>query len=259
MSDLLICDINNARRVKDWTAFSGFSPITIAKMTQGTGFLAKSFAPHRDGAAEAGLKAFGAYHFWEPGDDPVAQAKNAVKALGTLRDAPLEWLILDVETGTEFEAYETFCKVADAELGRITWLYGGRQLKGIMPHRPRWVARYKDHTPNPKHQPGIGEVLWQFTDKHPVPGVKPETADCSVYRGSADDLVTFIRGGRMATLDADDLKAIDAIVRKALNEGTGKGQKSWAGTSQATLASVQGSHNELAAVKKLVTTLTAKP
>jgi GH25 family lysozyme M1 (1,4-beta-N-acetylmuramidase) len=249
MTDLLIVDINNARRVVDWPAFVSFSPITIAKMTQGTTFLAKSFAPHRDGAAEHGIKAFGAYHFWEPGKDPVAQAKNAVKALGSLRDAPLEWLILDVETGNEFAAYETFCQHADAELGRMTWLYGGRQLKGVMPHRPRWVARYKDHTPNPKHQPGIGEVLWQFTDKHPVPGVKPSTADCSVFRGSADDLITLIRGGRMATLDADDLKAIENIVRKALNEGTGKGQSSWAGTSQATLASVQGTHNEVAALK----------
>jgi GH25 family lysozyme M1 (1,4-beta-N-acetylmuramidase) len=255
VTDLLIVDVNNARRVVDWPAFAAFSPVTIAKMTQGATFLAKSFAPHRDGAAAHGIRAFGAYHFWEPGHDPIAQAENAVKALGALRDAPLEWLILDVETGEEFAAYEAFCRHADAALGRLTWLYGGRQLKGVMPHRPRWVARYKDHTPNPKNQPGIGEALWQFTDKHPVPGVKPATADCSVFRGTADDLITLIRGGRMATLDADDLKAIDTIVRKALNEGCGTGQTSWAATSKATLATTQGNHNELAQIKQLLGTL----
>ncbi|MDQ1712199.1 MAG: lysozyme [Frankiaceae bacterium] len=252
MSDLLIIDVNNARRVVDWDAFKAFSPIAIAKMTQGTTFVAKSFAPHRDGAAEHGLRAFGAYHFWEPGRDPVAQADNAIRALGDLRDAPLEWLILDVETGTEFAAYEAFCKHADAALGRLTWLYGGKQLKGVMPHRPRWIARYKNHTPDPRFQPGIGEVLWQFTDKHPVPGVKPKTADCSVFRGSADDLITFIRGGRMATLDNEDLAAIDRIVRRALNEGTGVGQASWASTSKAILGQAQANHNDLATIRRLI-------
>jgi hypothetical protein len=42
----------------------------------------------------------------------------------------------------------------------------------------------------------------------------------------------------MATLD--DLKN---AVRAVLNEGTGQGQKNWAGTSKATLATVQGIQN----------------
>ncbi|HEU0131787.1 MAG TPA: GH25 family lysozyme [Mycobacteriales bacterium] len=255
MTDLLIADVNNARIVTDWAAYKAFSPVVIAKMTQGTSYLAPSFAKHRAGAAKAGLRAFGAYHFWEPGEDPVAQAKNAVRAIGTLASAPLEWLILDVETGDDFDAYEAFCKTADAALGRLTWLYGGRQLQGKLPHRPRWVARYKDQTPNPKWQPDIGEVLWQFTDQYPVPGVTPSSADCSVYRGTADDLITFIRGGRMATLDKDDLAAIDTIIRKALNEGCGTGQTSWGSTSKATLASVQANHNDLAEIKKMISNL----
>lgn len=38
---------------------------------------------------------------------------------------------------------------------------------------------------------------------------------------------------------------VERMVRKALNEGTGKGQKSWAGTSKATLAGVQHLSNIL--------------
>ena len=250
MTDLLIADVNNSRTVTDWRAYTAFSPIVIAKMTQGTSFVAKTFKPHRDGARDNGIKAFGMYHFWEPGDDPVAQAKNAVAAVGQLRKQPVEWLILDVETGTDFDDYEAFCKFADAALGGITWLYGGRQMNGKLPHRPRWVARYpKSKQPDPQFQPGIGEVLWQFTDSQTVPGVTPSSADCSVYRGTAQDLITFIGGGRMATLDADDLKAIEDIVRSALNEGTGAGQTSWGNTSKAILANVQGNHNTLAAIQ----------
>jgi hypothetical protein len=38
---------------------------------------------------------------------------------------------------------------------------------------------------------------------------------------------------------------LERVVRKVLNEGTGAGQKSWAGTSKATLASIQHLHNLL--------------
>lgn len=260
MQDLLICDVNNSRPMKDWQSYAAFSPVVIAKMTEGRTFLAPTFAGHREGARKAGLRAFGAYHFWTPGVDPIVQARNAVKALGRLRDDPFEWLILDVETGTEFAAYERFCDVADAELGRVTWLYGGRQLKDHAPHRPRWVARYFDHTPNKRKQPGIGETLWQFSDRFAVPGVG--NADCSVYRGTADELLAFLtgkpaktdaeEGERMATLDAEDLAAIEGIVRRVLNEGTGKGQRTWAGTSKAVLNSVHGAHNDLAQVKAML-------
>lgn len=272
MPDLLICDVNNSRPMKDWQAYAAFSPVLIAKMTEGKTFLAPTFAGHREGARKAGLRAFGAYHFWSPGVDPIVQARNAVKALGTLRDDPFEWLILDVETGTEFEAYDAFCDFADAKLGRVTWLYGGRQLKDHAPHRPRWVARYFDHTPNKTKQPGIGETLWQFSDRFAVPGVG--SADCSVYRGTADQLLAFLTGkpakaakpakpakkaaapakeeGRMGRLDAEDLAAIEGIVRRVLNEGTGKGQRTWAGTSKAVLDSVHGAHNDLAQVKAML-------
>lgn len=255
MSDLLIADVNNAHHVVDWDRFAAFSPIAIAKATEGVDFVGPTFAGHREGARKHGLKAFGIYHFWIHGDDPVKQAENALRVVGSLRDDPLEFFALDVERGTDFEAYEVFCRHVDARLGRITWMYGGHQLKDHAPHRPRWIARYFDHTPNPQHAPGIGEVLWQFTDKHPVPGVHEGTADCSVFRGSADALVTFIRGGRMATLDHDDLAAIEKIVRTVLNEGTAAGQPSWASTSKAVLAQAQGNHNDLSSVRNLLTEL----
>jgi GH25 family lysozyme M1 (1,4-beta-N-acetylmuramidase) len=191
MADLLVADVNDDHPVTNWPEYAKFSPVLIAKMTQGTTFVAPTFAEHRAGAEKAGLAAFGAYHFWQPGDDPVAQAELAVRTLGSLRAKPLEWLILDVETGTDFADYHAFCAHADAALGRTTWLYGGAQLTPAVTKRPRWIARYYDYTDNPAHAPGIGEVLWQFSDKYAVPGVG--AADCSVYRGTAAELTAYLK------------------------------------------------------------------
>lgn len=192
MTDLLLADVNDAHTVTNWTEYAAFSPVLIAKATQGTSFVAPTFAAQRAGAAKAGLKAFGMYHFWQPGDDPVAQAEHAVATIRKLADTPLEWLILDVETGNDMSDYHAFCVHADAALGRRTWLYGGEQLTAAETPRPRWIARYYDQTPNPAHAPDIGETLWQFADSYAVPGVGP--ADCSVYRGDLAGLEAVIRG-----------------------------------------------------------------
>ena len=191
MSDLLIGDVNDAHPVTGWAAYTAFSPVLIAKATQGTTFVASTFAEHRAGAAQHGLRAFGMYHFWQPGDDPVAQAEHAVATVGSLRDAPLEWLVLDVESGTDMADYHAFCVHADAALGRTTWLYGGQQLTAASTPRPRWIARYYDQTPDPAHAPGIGETLWQFADAYAVPGVG--AADCSVYRGDVAAFEAVVR------------------------------------------------------------------
>jgi len=256
MADLLLADVNNGHPVTDWVKYREFSRAIIAKMTEGETFLAPTFPTHREAAKEHGMLVFGAYHFWTPGADPIKQAKNAVRALGEMRRDPLEFLLLDVEGGSDFDEYVAFCEHTDAELGTLTWMYGGHQLKDFAPHRPRWIARFFDHTPNAAHAPGIDEVLWQFTDRHFSPGVDPGRKntgnDCSVFRGTVEQLHAFIAGGRMATLDKDDLDAIANVVRKTLNEGTGHGQQNWAGTSEAVLASVQGNHNDLRDIKGML-------
>lgn len=58
----------------------------------------------------------------------------------------------------------------------------------------------------------------------------------------------------MATLDSDDLAAIKTAIRQVLNEGTGSGQSNWAGTSKATLGTVQGLVNQVAAIKVAIDT-----
>jgi hypothetical protein len=59
-------------------------------------------------------------------------------------------------------------------------------------------------------------------------------------------------------LSKDDLKQIDALIRGALNEGTGQGQTNWARTSKSTLATVQSLVNEVKSLKVQVADLQKK-
>lgn len=58
----------------------------------------------------------------------------------------------------------------------------------------------------------------------------------------------------MAT-QAEVEASFEKVLRRVLNEGTGPGQKAWAGTSRATLATVQGNTNKLNALAGAVAAL----
>lgn len=218
MADLLIPDVNNAHPVSNFATLRAFSPVLIAKMTEGESYTAPSFPAHRIGAQGHRFAAFGAYHFWRDGD-PVAQAHHAARTLAPLRRAPAEFLVLDVEQGVDWPAYAAFCRTADTALGRTTWLYGGRGLAdapaSLRRNRPLWVARYyHDYSPDPAHAPGIGETLWQFSDRHPIPGVGH--GDCSVYRGSATRFVAAVLGQAQADQEDDMTPAQEAKIDRLL-------------------------------------------
>jgi hypothetical protein len=64
--------------------------------------------------------------------------------------------------------------------------------------------------------------------------------------------------GEDMPLNKDDLKEIETVVRKLLDEGTGKGQDTWAKTSKLLLATVQRLVNEVSGLQKEVTALKKK-
>ena len=59
-------------------------------------------------------------------------------------------------------------------------------------------------------------------------------------------------------LSKDDLKQIDTLIRAALNEGTGNGQKDWKATNKRTLAIVERLVNEVTELKAQVKKLEQK-
>jgi hypothetical protein len=59
-------------------------------------------------------------------------------------------------------------------------------------------------------------------------------------------------------LSKDDLKEIDALIRSALNEGTGKGQQDWKGTNKRTLGLVEKLVNDVTRLEGQVKELKQK-
>lgn len=71
----------------------------------------------------------------------------------------------------------------------------------------------------------------------------------------ADMIVARIERGAVLEDDDMDEATVERIVRKVLNEGTARGQTTWAGTSKATLGQAQGNGNELRKLAAEVTGL----
>lgn len=99
---------------------------------------------------------------------------------------------------------------------------------------------------------------WSYGRRHPRAQLRQRigTVEVAGVRADVNDVIDQHYGGwaaaekgrTMATLDADDLAAIKAALREVLDEGTGRGQPSWAATSARTLAVVEGNHNMLGEV-----------
>lgn len=73
----------------------------------------------------------------------------------------------------------------------------------------------------------------------------------------AIDIATILsaaRGDDMP-LSTEDIEAVKSAMRLVLNEGTGRGQSTWAGTSAATLAAAQSGINKLNALSAAVADL----
>ena len=97
---------------------------------------------------------------------------------------------------------------------------------------------------DPTHVEVIGVTINQAKNgKRPKLGLGLQTTE-----EEADDM----------PLNKDDLKAIDELVRKILEEGTGQGQDTWAKTNKVLLATVQRLVNDLGKLQKEVTDLKKK-
>jgi hypothetical protein len=137
----------------------------------------------RDALHAGGALFTGIYQYLVAGQDAAAQAHALVNLVGHLRQG--EKLICDLEEGPAGEQsarWRQWSAVITAAYGHAAdpWLYSGEYFAQSAGLDPQWEAAYG------ATEPGGSHLLWQFTDSYPVPGVG--TADCSVYRGSIDQL-----------------------------------------------------------------------
>lgn len=196
-----------------------------------------------------GGSAFGLLRVWTraefevargAGSPPIAYASGWDDPAGC-RDLAAAWgvrLCLDVEDGIRGDGpwVDEWLRISGAGLYGACGVHSGRSaafhVLAWYPFVPP-AATWNDAGCPPRP---AGPCGWQSRGSHPGPGA------VDVDSGWYDDWF----GGEM------DEATFKQWVRDVLNEGTGQGQNTWAGTSQATLATVQGMVNQLNDLAALV-------
>jgi hypothetical protein len=193
MNPLNLPDVSEYQMNVDWSQVAAHNGgAAIIRALDGITYVDKAWygGARRAAAHKAGIDALGIYAYWEPTDNPVAQAEAFVKLVGKLE--PGEFAVLDIEkgSGNQLAGVEAWFKYVDEHLTypgyNGAWLYSFNDFfgpAGLMPivdsKRHVWVSATSS-------RPTLPHTLWQNSDKTPWPGI----GDCdnSIFQG---DLAAF--------------------------------------------------------------------
>ncbi|MEO1370656.1 MAG: GH25 family lysozyme, partial [Acidobacteriota bacterium] len=169
------------------------------KATEGIDAADATFADDWRDAARVGLLR-GAYHFYEPPDDPLEQARFFLDTVGPLGPGDLP-PVLDVEVrrGVDADAVlagvRAWLQAVEAATGRRAMVYTGVNFwnaldsksadRAAIADRALWVASYRQEPALPDDW--AEWTFWQYTERATVPGIEREV-DLNRFSGSLEDL-----------------------------------------------------------------------
>lgn len=196
-------DVSHWNGTIDWTAVKGDNvAFAFMKATEGTDFVDPQFATYWKNAGDAGVIR-GAYHFFRPASDPIAQAEFFVATAGVpeLGDLPLT---IDLEvTDDQSDAIVangalTFLARVEALSGRTPIIYTSARVFDTVlgtpagfSHYPLWDANYSVTCPNISQPTWATWTFWQNTDKATILGIAGGV-DQNFYNGSLAQLVDWV-------------------------------------------------------------------
>ncbi len=185
----------------------------IAKATQGIFLIDETFDTNWVGMRRVNLIR-GAYHFFLPKANAIAQANHYLKVVGDILHTTDLPPILDVEDYPLWvrEAWRSIS--VNTRISRIRqWLDRVESVTNRVPiiytswsswiaitgnsqaftRYPLWVANYGVSTPSvpANNWGGQGWFIWQFTEHGEISGINPPT-DINWYRDSSESLKIFL-------------------------------------------------------------------
>ena len=202
-------DVSIWQRTVDWpTVKNAGTVFAFAKASEGTDFIDPTFATNWPAMQAAGLIR-GAYHYYQPAEDPEAQAAHFAQVVGPLAlgDMPP---VLDVEekptvTSAVLIAGVKRCLEAiERQFGRRPLVYTSpgfwgsymRDDTGAYPgwaaSYPLWVAHYTDALAPLLPRGWNSWAFWQYSGSGQVDGVQTPV-DLDWFDGTADDLRLWLR------------------------------------------------------------------
>jgi lysozyme len=198
-------DVSHHQGEPDWPAVrAGGIEFAFIRATDGLDRVDTRFAQNWAGAGAQGLLR-GAYQFFRPDQDPVAQAELL---LGMLAPSPGELPpVIVVEVTEDLEPAEieggvrAWLDRVRPAIGREPILYTGfyfwRDEVGApdLTGSPLWHAQYTSE-PCPRIAPPWRDwAFWQFTQAGRVAGISGDV-DLDRWNGTRDELAAFAAAGR---------------------------------------------------------------
>jgi lysozyme len=173
----------------------------IARVSYGTS-KDSWFDTNWSGMKDAGLVR-GAYQFFLPQQDAIAQADLVINAVGQLGPGDLP-VVADMEdTGGQpasviADELQQWLDHVEAGTGKRPIIYTGKyfwqdNVAADFSAYPLWIPAYGVECPNLPDGYWSDWQFFQYTDQGSVPGVSGNV-DRDVFNGSLDDLLTFANG-----------------------------------------------------------------
>lgn len=197
-------DVSHWQGAIDWprVADDGVA-FAFIKATEGGDYTDPRFAENWAGAARAGVVR-GAYHFYRPQTDAVAQAEHFLRTV-PLRAGDLP-PVLDVEVtdgrtpATIAAGVRTWLETMERATGRRPIVYTRAsfwtaQMGSGFGEYPLWVAHYGVARPNVPAG-WSGWTFWQHTDAGRVDGIAG-AVDLDWFNGGRAELQAFVSSGRI--------------------------------------------------------------
>jgi lysozyme len=211
-SDIVACptgsvegiDVSYYQGTINWSSVKASGrQFAFARVSDGTGFHDPQFASYYSGIKAAGMVR-GAYQFFRPEDDAVAQANLVIAAVGSIDPGDLP-PVLDVEV-TDGESSATIVAGITAWVNRIQTELGVEPIvytapgfwdgiagAGGLADTTLWVANWGVSCPSlPTTWSRFS--FWQYADNGAVPGISGQT-DLDRFNGSLADLLAYANGG----------------------------------------------------------------
>jgi GH25 family lysozyme M1 (1,4-beta-N-acetylmuramidase) len=193
----------------DWTAAHAAGiDFAFVRVSDGLATKDSKFATYWSGARTAGVIR-GAYQFFRPSQDPIAQAELLLSTMGPLEAGDLP-PVLDVETSGGLAKPQVAAAVhawvdhVTAAIGRAPIVYAGlyswADLTGNtdVTTSPLWIAQYTTAACPNIPSPWTQWQFWQNSDTGKVAGVVSSGVDLDVFNGTLDQLEALTVGAAPA-------------------------------------------------------------
>jgi lysozyme len=193
-------DVSYYQGTIDWNRVKGSGiAFAVTRISDGLNFPDSQFSRNWPAIRSVGLVR-GAYQYFEPGQDALAQAEMVVQKVGRLGpgDLPVQ---LDMET-TGGQSSATIVSKMKAWSDRVTAGTGKRPMVYTAKYfwndnvdttdfvsYPLWVANYDVSCPNTPDA-WTNWLIWQYGDNGTVSGIDG-AVDVDRFNGTQEDLVRF--------------------------------------------------------------------